>query len=276
MAVERSWTVLKVGGEVLEGEPLRTFAAEVRGLRDADTSAAIAVVHGGGPQVSALQTRLGHTPRVVAGRRVTDEPALDALVMVVAGKLNVDLVGALVAAGVPAVGLHGASGPVVRASRRPARVYSGAGPDPVDLGLVGEVEGFDLALLGLLAGAGRVPVIACLGADEAGAVYNINADVVANRLAAEVRARRLVLVTGASGVLSDPDAPATRIPRLTAAEARAAITGGAIRGGMIPKVEESLAVLDRVGEVIVVGRLVPGDLVRAVREPGSVGTVLTG
>lgn len=128
-----AWTVLKVGGEVLEGPALAVFAAEVRGLRDLEPSSAIAIVHGGGPQVTELQTRLGQSPKVIAGRRATDEGALDVLKMVVAGRLNVDLVSALVGRGVPAVGLHGASGPLIRAKRRPPRVYGGAGSEPIDL-----------------------------------------------------------------------------------------------------------------------------------------------
>jgi len=268
------WTVIKVGGEVLEGPVLADFAREVRGLRDVD-SGALAIVHGGGPQVTELQQRLGQTPKVIAGRRVTDAAALDVLKMVVAGRLNVDLVASLVAVGIKAVGLHGASGPAIRAKKRPARIYGGAGPDPIDLGQVGDVEGFDTDLLWQIAQTGRVPVLACLGADDAGSIFNINADVVASRLATVLGARRLVLVTGAPGVLSDPDDPSSRLPRLTATEARAAIASGTVRGGMIPKIEESLAVLGKVAEVLVVGRLGPGDLARAVREPGSVGTLLT-
>src|SRR5690606_25739850 len=111
-----------------------------RGLR-------VVVVHGGGPQATELQRSLGQAPRVVGGRRITDAEALDVMKMVVAGQLNVDLCAALVAAGVRPVGLHGASGPLIREVKRPPRVVSGAGPDPTDFGLVGDVEGFDLELL---------------------------------------------------------------------------------------------------------------------------------
>jgi acetylglutamate kinase len=195
--------------------------------------------------------------------------------MAVAGKLNVDLCATLAAAGVPAVGLHGASGLVVRASRRPPKVYQGAGPDPVDLGLVGDVTGFNLALLDVLWGAGYVPVIACLGADADGAMYNINADTVGNQLAAALRASRLFLVTSTPGVLRDVNDPGSRLTRITCAEARAAISSGVVTGGMIAKLEEAMAVVDQgVGAIHILGKLAAGDIVRAVREPGSVGTTL--
>src|SRR5687767_10636735 len=103
--------------------------------------------------------------------------------MVVAGRLNVDLCAALLKAGARPVGLHGASARVIAAEKRPPRVYSGAGAEPIDLGLVGDVTGVDEALLGLLMERGYVPVLACLGAGADGQVYNINADIVATRVA---------------------------------------------------------------------------------------------
>ncbi len=235
----------------------------------------VAIVHGGGPQATDLQKRLGLPTTQVAGRRVTDAATLDVMKMVVAGKLNVDLCAILQAAGVSAVGLHGASGLVVRAAKRPPKVYAGAGPDPIDLGHVGDVTGFNLELLDVLWKAKFVPVIACLGADAGGGVFNINADMVGNQLAAALHADRLFLVTSAPGVLRDINDPSSRLPRLTRAEARAAIADGTVTGGMIAKLEEAIAVVDQgVGALHILGKLAAGDLVRAVREPGSVGTTL--
>ena len=122
------------------------------------------MVHGGGPQATALSQRLGIEPRLVGGRRITDAATLEVIKMVVAGQLNVDLVAALRGAGVPAVGLHGASG-LVRAHRRPPRVVSGGGGAPVDFGSVGDVDGFDLRAAGDAGrDAGYLPVVACIGA----------------------------------------------------------------------------------------------------------------
>jgi acetylglutamate kinase len=153
---------------------------------------------------------------------------------------------------------------------------SGGGTDPIDFGLVGDVIGFRLELLDLLTGAGYVPVLACLGADAGGQVLNINADIVANHLAQSLSADHLVLITGTPGVLRDVKDPGSRIPRLSADEARAAVADGSIQGGMIPKIEESLAVLEtgRVGSIHIVGQVGPGDLLRAIEQPGSVGTAL--
>ncbi|HTL38669.1 MAG TPA: acetylglutamate kinase [Kofleriaceae bacterium] len=265
--------VIKIGGEVIGSGEAQILAKDLRVL--VDEGALVAIVHGGGPQATALQKQLGIETKQVAGRRVTDAPTLDVMKMVLAGKLNVDLTAALQAAGVPAVGLHGASGLVVRAKRRPPKVYPGAGPDPVDMGFVGDVVGFNLDLLRTLWDAKFVPVIACLGADAEGGVYNINADMVGNQLAAALKSDRLFLVTSTPGVLRDVNDPSSRIGQLTVAEAKAAIADGTVSGGMIPKLEEAMAVIDQgVGAIHILGKLGQGDLVRAVREPGSVGTTL--
>ncbi len=266
--------VVKIGGEVVGSGEARLLAADLRELIAG--GARIAIVHGGGPQATELQKRLGLQTTQIAGRRVTDAATLDVMKMILAGKLNVDLCAILTAAGISAVGLHGASAQVVRATRRPPKVYPGAGPDPVDMGLVGDVTGFNLTLLETLWTAGHVPVIACLGADPHGGVYNINADMVGNQLAAALHAERLFLITSAPGVLRDINDPSSRLPKLTSAEARQAIAEGVVTGGMIPKLEEAMAVVDQgVGAIHILGKLGAGDLVRAVREPGSVGTTLT-
>jgi acetylglutamate kinase len=265
--------VVKLGGEVVGGPMLAPIAADLAALGREGVRAV--VVHGGGPQATKLQKELGQTPVQIAGRRVTDEATLDVMKMVVAGKLNVDLCAALDAAGARPVGLHGASALVIEAERRPPRVYAGGGPEPVDLGLVGDVKRVGRDLLALLLGAGYLPVLACLGADAAGRVYNINADTVANRVATELAAAGLLLVSDVPGVLRDVSDPSTRIARLTVAEGRALIASGAVTKGMIPKLEESFAALaEGVARIHIVGRLGPGDLLREARAPGSIGTVL--
>lgn len=260
--------VVKIGGEVVGSPELAAIAGDVAAM--AREGARVALVHGGGPQVTELQRRLGIEPRLVAGRRVTDAATLEVIKMAVAGRVNVDLCAALVAAGGRPVGLHGASSLVVRARKRPPRVITRAGPEPVDLGHVGDVVGFELGLLETLFRSGFVPVLACLGADETGAIYNINADIVGNQLAAALRADRLFLVTSTPGVLRDVNDPNSRIERLTVEEARRAIADGTVTGGMIPKLEEAIAVLEQgVQAIHIVGKLRPGDL-----RGGRSGTVL--
>lgn len=265
--------VVKIGGEVVGSGEAAVLAADLREL--VSGGARVAIVHGGGPQATELQKRLGIETKQVAGRRITDAATLDVMKMAIAGKLNVDLCAILVAAGLSPVGLHGASSLAVQAVRRPPKVYPSAGPDPVDMGLVGDVTGFNLALFEALWNAGYVPVIACIGADGSGGVYNINADLVGNQLAAALRADRLFLVTSTPGVLRVASDPSTRIRQMTREAARHAIAEGSVTGGMIAKLEEAMAVVDQgVGAIHILGKLGPGDLVRAVREPGSVGTTL--
>jgi len=271
MAIGR--VVVKIGGEILAGDELPILAADLAAL--VGREAQVVVVHGGGPQATELQQRLGLEVKQVGGRRITDAATLDVMKMVVAGKLNVDLCAALLAAGLWPVGLHGASALAVAAEKRPPRVVSGGGPDPIDFGHVGDVTGFNLALLELLLEGGFIPVVACLGADAAGNVYNINADIVGNQLAAALGADHLFLVTSAPGVLRDVKDPSSRLPLLTVDEARRAIADGTVTGGMIPKLEEAIAVVTGgVGAIHILGRLSPGDLGRAADEPGAVGTTL--
>lgn len=265
--------VLKLGGEVVAGPYLDAIAADVVELAKSGTP--VVIVHGGGPQATDLQKRLGQTPNIVAGRRITDDATLEVMKMVVAGKVNVDLCAAIVAKGGKPVGLHGASARVVEATKRPAKIVAGGGPDPIDFGHVGDVIGVNEELVTLLLSSGYVPVIACLGADAEGHVFNINADTVANRLAVALDARALVLVTDVPGVLRDIGDVSSRIARLTRKDATDAIESGVITKGMIPKVEESFAAIaEGVRAVHIVGKLARGDLAREARDPGSVGTVL--
>lgn len=267
------YVVVKLGGEVVAGSHMAAIAADVAEMQARHER--VVVVHGGGPQATDLQKKLGQTPKIVAGRRITDAETLEVMKMIVAGKVNVDACAALLAAGARPVGLHGASALTVKAVKRPPRVVTGAGPDPVDFGHVGDVTGVNDELLSLLSNGGYVPVVACLGADAEGHVYNINADIVANRLAIALDAKALVLVSDVPGVLRDVADPSSRMPRLSVADGRKAIADGIVTKGMIPKLEESFAAIgEGVKAVHVVGRLERGELAREVAEPGSVGTVL--
>lgn len=257
--------VVKLGGEVVGGPKMPELARDLRALVDGGDR--VVVTHGGGPQATALSKRLGLEPKLVGGRRITDAATLDVMKMVIAGQVNVDLVAALRAAGLRPVGLHD----IVRSHKRPPRVVSGGGSEPIDFGHVGDVDGFDLPLLERVLDGGWLPVVACLGYGSDGAVHNINADIVANQLAGALRADALVLVTGAPGVLRDVADASSRIPRLTVADGKRAITDGVVSGGMIPKLEESFAALTLGARAIYI---VDGDVALAVREPGSVGTVL--
>lgn len=274
MTAERDALVVKIGGEAIADPAiLRVVAQDVAALQVG--GARVVVVHGGGPQATALSVRLGLTPRIVAGRRITDRATLDVMKMAVAGQACVDLAAALHGAGARAVPTSGAGG-LVAATRRPPRVVAGGGPDPIDFGEVGDVTAVDADALRALLRAGIAPLIGCLGVDDAGAVYNINADTVATAVA-EALGCPLVMLTGAPGVLADPDDPASRIPRLSAAEFAARVADGSVRGGMLPKLEESFRVLagGRVPAIHVLPAGLAGAVGAALRQPGAVGTALT-
>jgi acetylglutamate kinase len=267
------WFVVKIGGELAQDKPrlAASVGAAVRAFREAGIR--VAVVHGGGPQATELSKRLALPTHQVGGRRITDEATLEVMKMTLAGQVSVDVASALRMAGVDALCTTGVSAGLMDAVRRPPVVVPGAGPDPVDLGLVGDVTAVRVALLDTLEAAGVVPVLGSLCGDAAGHVFNVNADTVATRVAARLGAAKLFLVSNVPGVLRDKNDPATRIPTLDAREARRQIASGVIQGGMIPKVEESLAMLDEgIGAIHIVGIEPASALLAEARSAGSAGT----
>ncbi len=236
----------------------------------------LVLVHGGGPQVTELLERLGTPNPSRAGRRITDAPMLEVVKMVLGGQLNINLALTFRAAGLPIMALSGVSAGIIDGIKRPPRIISGWGDEPVDFGHVGDIVGINTEPLRLLCEAGYVPMLNSIGADRIGNAYNINADIAATRIFQALGAEHLVLVAGqVRGVMGDPHDPASRLPSLTVAEARAAIADGVIKGGMIPKIEESLSVLaDSAGVIHICGALGPGELRMAIEEDGAIGTVL--
>lgn len=236
---KKSTMVVKLGGEIAaNAEALRSLAEDVSLLTHVGIR--IVVVHGGGPQATEMQKRLGLEPVVVGGRRVTDEATLDVAKMVFAGRVNTDILSALRGQGVSAVGLSGVDGDILHAVKRPpAEVV-----DPetgerrvVDFGLVGDVTRVDTALVRLLLENRYVPVISSLASDEAGNILNVNADTVASVIAKDLGASKLVILTGVAGLLRDRSDPSSLISRITTEEARAAMRDGTVAGGMLPKLK---------------------------------------
>lgn len=267
------WFVVKVGGELAADQP--KLAATVGRAVSAFLAAGVkvAVVHGGGPQATELQKKLGIEVKQVGGRRITDQATLEVMKMSLAGQVSVDVASAFRLAGVQAICTTGVSAGLVDAVKRPPAVVSGGPDEPVDFGLVGDVTTVNVTLFEKLASAGVVPVLGSLAGSADGRVYNVNADTVATRVAAKLSAARLFLVSNVPGVLKDKNDPKTRIAKLTPAEARAQIASGVIQGGMIPKVEESLAMLEEGIDAIHIVGLDPADSIsREAQEPGSAGT----
>ena len=272
--------VVKFGGEVVaDGRAMAAVLRDVAALTE--RSWRFVLCHGGGPQANRLQKDLGIETHKVGGRRITDEATLRVMKYVLAGEVSVDVVAAGAAAGLQAVGISGVSAGLVTAVRRPPKVVSGGGPEPVDFGFVGDVEVIQPRLVQTLWDGGYTPVLNTLGIGAPQGpdaitcpVYNINADTVAAALAGALAVDHLFLMTGVPGVLRDRDDPSTRIPTLHASDARQAIADGIIVDGMIPKIEEALDNLARgIGAVHLLGPL-EGALEGAAEQPGSRGTVL--
>lgn len=269
----RPIVLVKIGGDVLLDLHERDGLGEnIRQLVEADFD--VVVLHGGGPQVSTLQQKLGMTPKKVGGRRVTSLEDLRVVQQAICGEVNVALTSLLLSHGVRAFGCHGASGQMVHASKRPAKVVAEGGVEPVDFGEVGDVTGIDTNLIRGLLGLSLVPVIATLGiSPEDSRIFNINADTTATRMAQALSATALLMVTQVGGVYRDLAKPETRYEQLRASEARKLIEEGVIAGGMIPKIEEALEVLEQgVAAIAVVGAREVGSFLRVVRNEGGFGT----
>ncbi len=233
--------VLKYGGAAMVDERLkRGFARDVVLMKLVGMNPV--VVHGGGPQIGRLLERIGKESRFVEGMRVTDRETMDVVEMVLGGLVNKEIVHLLNREGGRAVGLTGKDGGLIRA--RKLRVERRApeleAPEIIDLGHVGEVERIDSAVIDMLVGGDFIPVIAPIGVGEDGTSYNINADLVAGRLAATLRAEKLLLLTNTEGLL---DREGRLLTGLEAAELEALIADGTVHGGMLPKVRCALEAL---------------------------------
>jgi acetylglutamate kinase len=234
----RRTMVVKLGGEIADNDAaLRSLAQDLSLL--VHVNLRIVVVHGGGPQATELSKKLGLTPKMVEGRRVTDEATLEVTKMVFAGQINMELLSVLRAQGVRAVGLSGVDGNLLRCARRPPTPMRDAATGEttlVDFGHVGDVLSADPHVLTLLVEAGYVPVISSLGSDDEGHILNINADTVASVIAKAMGAAKLISLTNVPGLMRDPKDRSTLIERLTLAQAREAMASGIVSGGMAPKV----------------------------------------
>lgn len=263
--------VVKFGGNAMTDEALQaSFARDVVLMKLVGMNPI--VVHGGGPQIGDLLERLKIESHFVDGMRVTNEATMDVVQMVLGGLINKDIVGLINAHGGRAIGLTGKDADLVRA--RPMKLKAKAdGSAPVDLGHVGDVAHIDRAVIDLLVGSEYIPVIAPIGIGEDGASYNINADVVAGRLAEAVDAEKLILLTNTPGLL---DAQGQVLTGLTAKRVADLIEDGTIHGGMLPKITHALeAVQHGVRSAhIIDGRVEHAVLLEIFTDTG-IGTLIT-
>lgn len=230
--------VIKYGGHAMEDEQLKEdFARDITLMRFIGLNPV--VVHGGGPQINEVLDRMGIRPQFVRGMRLTDEPTMDVVEMVLGGKINKAIVAQVNRQGGKAVGLSGKDGGLILAEKMHIvhQIEVDKPPEIIDPGLVGEVTQVNPSIIHTLTREGFIPIIAPVGAGAAGETFNINADLVASRIAMSLKAGRLIFMTDVDGIL---DAKGSLISSLDAAGAEEMLRKTIITGGMIPKIECAL------------------------------------
>jgi acetylglutamate kinase len=270
--------VVKLGGDVLSDAGILDGVSAQLGLL-ASLGIRLVVVHGGGPQATALSRRLGVEPSIVAGRRVTDDTALDVAKMVYGGVLNTDLVAALREHRLQAVGLSGVDADLITARRRPpVSVVDDAGKTrTVDYGHVGDIERVDPRVLQTLVEARFIPVVASLAGDDEGNIYNVNADTVAESIAVATQAMKLIFMTGAPGVLRDRNDPSSLVTFADPDDLTSLMASGALVGGMRPKVEACIrAATSGVERTHIIDGRAPDALLLEVFTGAGCGTMIVG
>ena len=218
--------VVKYGGNAMINEELKNAVmTDIVLLQSVGIH--VVLVHGGGPEITQMLQKIGKESRFVGGLRYTDEETVEIVQMVLAGKVHKDLVQLIDNCGGRAIGLCGLDGGMLKAKKL----------ETPDVGLVGEVEQVNVSILNDAIAAGYVPIIATVGADEKGQTYNINADTAAARIAAELKAEKLILMTDIRGLLENKDDENTLIPVVNVSEVPALKQKSIISGGMIPKID---------------------------------------
>ena len=265
--------VIKFGGSAMgEKDLTHTFARDVILLKQVGINPV--VVHGGGPQIGEMLSRLGIESRFDKGLRITDAATVDIVEMVLAGSINKNIVSAIESAGGHAIGLSGKDGRLVEARKlKRRRSKSDSRIEKVlDLGFVGEPSRINPHILEPFWGTDVIPVIAPIGIGAKGETYNINADTVAGAVAAAVNASKLILLTDVEGVL---DKRGKLVPQLSLREARRLLRGDTLTGGMIPKMETCVqAVEDGTGAAHILDGRVPHVLLLEIFTAHGVGTMI--
>lgn len=257
--------IVKYGGNAMVDETLKQQVMEdivllwLVGVK-------VVLIHGGGPEISSLMTKLGKKPEFVDGLRVTDEETVSIVQMVLAGKVNKTLVNLLEMKGGKAIGLSGMDGRLIEATCKDPR-----------LGFVGNVTKIHTAPITDLLEKGYIPVVSTLGCDREGNTYNINGDTAAACIAGALNAERMILMTDIAGILRDKDDPTTLIPEITVTEAAKLQDEGIISGGMIPKVKCCIEAIERgVGNVVIMDGRVPHSILMELLTDEGAGTMVTG
>ncbi len=271
--IQRFWDktiVIKYGGNAMTDPVLKAaFARDVVLLKLVGINPV--VVHGGGPQIEELLKRVGKKGEFVQGMRVTDAETMEVVEMVLGGQVNKEIVNLINQAGGKAVGLTGKDGGFIRARKlmMPSKEKPG---DVIDIGQVGEITAIDPSLIAFLDSGDFIPVIAPIGVGEQGETYNINADVVAGKLAEVLRAEKLVLLTNTPGVL---DREGNLLTGLTPRKIDEMVADGTLSGGMLPKIASALeAARSGVKAVHIIDGRVEHALLLEIMTDQGVGTLI--
>jgi len=254
--------VMKCGGSTLAALP-SSFFAELRELQQ--TGVAPVIVHGGGPAISETLDKLGIETEFVQGLRKTNDQVLDVVEMVLAGRINKEIVRKMQQSEAKAIGLSGVDGMLIQAKP----VVNSA-----EVGFVGDVTAVNATIVEGIMNMGYIPVIAPIGIDGNGQRYNINADTAAGAVASQLGVSRMIVVTDVPGIMKTIDGEKVTLPTVTVAEIEDMIASGEIYGGMIPKVRAAIQCIQGdVHEVVIVSGAQEGVLTQAVKA-GGVGTVI--
>ena len=265
--------VIKYGGNAMVDEVLKSgFARDIVLMKLVGINPV--VVHGGGPQIGRLLEKIGKKSEFVDGMRVTDTETMDVVEMVLGGQVNKEIVSLITLHGGSAVGLTGKDGDLIRARKLNIERNSPEldAPEIIDLGHVGDVESIDASVVDILVGGHFIPVIAPIGVGEDGRSYNINADLVAGRMAEVLKAEKLILLTNTVGLL---DKGGELLTGLNASDVEKLIEDGTIHGGMLPKIACALSAVNSGVKAshIIDGRVTHAVLVELFTDEG-VGTLI--
>jgi len=235
--------VIKYGGNAMVEEHLKeSFARDITLMKFIGLNPV--VVHGGGPQIGSALEKMGISSKFVDGMRVTDEPTMDVVEMVLVGKVNKEIVAQISQQGGKAVGLSGKDGGLILAKKlhlvRPKA--EDKPPEIIDIGMVGEVVAVNSDIIHTLEGGGVIPIIAPVGVGESGETYNINADWVASKIAVALNAIKLILLTDVEGIM---DESGSLISSIEVGVVKEMLEAGTISGGMIPKIQCAVEALER-------------------------------
>jgi acetylglutamate kinase len=254
--------VIKLGGSAMSADASDAVLQDTVLLRFVGIRPVL--VHGGGPEISAWQERIGIEPRFVNGLRVTDAPTMEIAKMVLTGKVGPEIVARIHGLGGSAIGLSGEDGPTLLV--RPRSADAGE-----NLGYVGEVAQVNPEPIQAILDQGRIPVIASIGLGYDGQAYNVNADTVAAEMAVALGASKLVLLTDVEGVRDNSEL----VTELDSASAERLLASGAVSGGMIPKVRAALRALDGAASAHIIDGRVPHALLLELLTERGVGTMFT-